>query len=678
MYNLADNKICNKESLNSYILRLCKQKVISPVDLMKELEVSDKLISPAIKNIDFDWPYNLKMENLTSSFGIDKESLLEHTILYYNNKLPGLIFDENIQYNPSERSHAFWFDHPYTKICPKCLEENEFYYLDWKIRPKTICEKHKLTLINQCECGERFNIRNNFNVKQLLYNPFENRGISENLKCPRCGIDIRKIKSSKVPEKLIENLLKTNEMLDLQNHNSKSRKTFLEKFVDLSYVVAYVINNTNLYNDILKKYIMNDNFRFVQNRAEYNNPIIVSLVSYLTVETINKWPFEFEKQIYALKERGLYIPHPLEQFLSEEVKEIYIKTTTKINYAFNHYVKKNKSSGYKPLSDYEWFRIFLFLTEINGEVRLTLDLIELKDSNLKVVFMPSLRRSVEGVFYRVCLGKPFSHIPESICTPAEIYRLTKSLKRLEILDSFIKLLDQIHEGRYKVKNPNLILLKNEKDATDGISDLGWLEIRDLVPFGKLRSNNEIEGQSISPRELVNNIIRKLSFKNGIRKKYTYSANQIGVWCKNDYKGFELFIKQLLKLVEKDAANETNIEGELINQEIWDIICLKNKDVQNLINKHNLSQTKLKNILEVLLRSVFYKEQLISTQYFKEYEVGMNVNNTRIKIKTLLDEPLLDQVMKRIIEKSDELRKNIISKTLIDARELIIYNNKNVK
>lgn len=204
-----------EESLSSFFLRTCKDLLITPLDLRKETQLETRTDS-SVHYRDLDWPNDVDLTSFGRPLHKSPTKLYNMSLLRYANLLtkhPSSIQDPFCTYN---RELSFWFIHPNTKFCPHCLENESYFRVNWKVRPSSVCHRHRAVLLDNCVCSKPvnlFNLTKSYSVKDL------DRKI---ITCQYCGKDFRSLKTHYVEDSLLNSDLILSNLINGVSHKEQN------------------------------------------------------------------------------------------------------------------------------------------------------------------------------------------------------------------------------------------------------------------------------------------------------------------------------------------------------------------------------------------------------------------------------------------------------------------------
>lgn len=332
------------ESLISYFIRLSEKNGVNLLPLLNRIkEVDNDYIQFSEIDIIDKIPFkHINYNALERLLGINIDFLLKNT--FYN-------FVERLS-DDSEVERARFISGIIRKnfsYCPKCLEENMYYRLIWKIKEIKICNKHKIELLDSCP---------NCNHK-ITYDKITNLGI-----CSNCGKKL-----------LVDN---KKEVLDINYF--LYQKYLYESWSKLIYGEYNKMNSQEIAYKIL--YILNDK-RYFFNREQIKKSserefFIPMILQYARGTNKSKRTLHIATIIKILYENKITIEDFLnlqvpEKFILsiKEKKQIKLSNTCCIAPWCNNYKMKGKliktSTNYKRLSDNNALLYYMYCTECGCE-----------------------------------------------------------------------------------------------------------------------------------------------------------------------------------------------------------------------------------------------------------------------------------------------------------------------
>jgi len=656
------------ETLTSYFLRLSAQLLIAPLDLRKELALFTLLGSNQCYYIDLDWPHKLDLSILAKSLGKKSNALYDLIMWRLASRLSIPNYDQ--KYSPRKDTYRFWFFHPFTKFCPECLKENLYYRLSWKLSPVSVCDKHRNFLLDYCtECGNKISLYKLSKKKSRLDNI---DGLSEMVFCPNCRSDLRMQKNNQVPsEWLAANRFLINKLWVNSRKRDKgllqlNGPSFFQNFYHLYRIVkkANAISQCDHSNSC--------------NLNEKNNN---TYVTYLTIKTMRDWPGSFIKPLEVLRGNNLLnivgINERYDYEVTPEIREVYNRFTKRYKslFLFHEATDSDKETETKKLSDLQWLRVLHFLMETKGFITLTLDLKGVSHNAWGKVMFPSgysLRRAVEGIYYRLQTGIAFPELPEEICSRWEVQRLLAALgsKDIERLIIFLRKLmdeDDIEPGKYNA------LLNDANDAAQGITDYAWIMLRKFVPYGKVRGKVKLKGKNrTSPRKLAENMVKRLVQRPEARELCTRDDTQIAHWKSEGINNLNGFVRSVLEMANQLVDFEPSIRGDIITDEIWNEI----NTVEGLrIDKiSNVPLGVNRKLLEIVVQSMYYEEKMISKSIYENINPGYCVETVRHWVKSYFYSGLLPIIEKELLLGSSNINKRVFEESMKDIEVVLEDSN----
>ena len=100
---------------------------------------------------------------------------------------------------PNRKGSAFL--NSYTKYCPKCLKNDGYYQLKWKLNLVNGCIKCGCELLSKCEQCKR--PLSPLESERMSFNLFENNPL---FICLYCKSDLRKVKTNLLPDYLLKDI----------------------------------------------------------------------------------------------------------------------------------------------------------------------------------------------------------------------------------------------------------------------------------------------------------------------------------------------------------------------------------------------------------------------------------------------------------------------------------------
>jgi hypothetical protein len=292
------------ESLYSFLYRFAKGNYLNDVNSLTGLQISNNL-NYYVDNFTFH-----KIEQL-----VGEKTILNNLVL---NKYNNIFLGKN-----QTDSRILTADHYLknsTRFCPYCLKEKKYHRLTWDIRIITVCDKHKVYLINECpDCGTKLKIKN-LVIKQCV-----------------CGIQYSEIQPKVVSNKniiesqklIFDTLVNSSPVID-----NKSKEIPPDMFFKALYSISNVLHGVEGTGRIFEDYYLGKvrpQFRYSEklNDRIYEISVLSCLASQIMIqqdEGLIDYLFSIcdQKKVNSKKHLKILLE------VDDGIKEQYIK------HMFNH------------------------------------------------------------------------------------------------------------------------------------------------------------------------------------------------------------------------------------------------------------------------------------------------------------------------------------------------------
>ncbi|TPG70261.1 MerR family transcriptional regulator [Brevibacillus laterosporus] len=348
------------ESLYGYLIRLTEVNNYPKLKwILEMIDIGYLTKTKLFSTVD---SVNYSLSKLSDITGINEEELWKLTFVKEFENL-----DENqIVYSRIRTKRLFSRK---IKVCPCCLQENQYFRKVWELVSVTTCPKHEVFLIDRCpECKD-----------------FLKRNRSSVSKC-HCGYDLCDSSVVKVSKKNLRLTKLIHTLLGQQYH-------------DLSvYTVLYSLNIWQLHKILLLIMFEIDGLPIHRQKVEIDQFSLEDNHKnfMFAFEVFNDWPKNFHefldnispkqnwtklRQVGVIKEYGAFFHNIYDNFLEQEYDFL--------RKSFEHYLKNNWTRGHinrLPMFKNDIEKKYLSMNEVCTNYGIS-------DKNIKVLVEEKL---VEG------------------------------------------------------------------------------------------------------------------------------------------------------------------------------------------------------------------------------------------------------------------------------------------
>jgi len=207
------------ESLSSYILRIAAENGMSFVALLNHIRKGKYRLHCGYLNRLDEYPqYLIDIEKFSTLTNFSSDTVLSGTMTNVFRVFRGTSMEKDCKFLIGLHREILFY-------CPKCLLNQKFFRLLWKIKGVSACCVHICYLNNGCPSCNR----------DILYRDITNIG-----DCPYCGFDLSKAATRKVEDEQLINYEQWNERCWTQLITSKVIDS--KQADQLSKSVLYILN----------------------------------------------------------------------------------------------------------------------------------------------------------------------------------------------------------------------------------------------------------------------------------------------------------------------------------------------------------------------------------------------------------------------------------------------------